>query len=117
MERLGSVSPTKLDRKVSAKKPSFKPVSLNKQFLKEPAACTTATASVNSTLQPKGILLRYTPSCVVLRGYPRDGARSSRISIYAPACGRFQVEACAELWFHTVPQTHWDKCGRQCIAG
>ncbi|KAF8248066.1 hypothetical protein K440DRAFT_627605 [Wilcoxina mikolae CBS 423.85] len=54
VETLGNESPTKLDRKTCTKKPSFKPVSLNKQFLKEQLTSTTAPASTGSTLQPKG---------------------------------------------------------------
>ncbi|KAF8531686.1 hypothetical protein BDD12DRAFT_869550 [Trichophaea hybrida] len=54
---LGNESPTKLNRKACTKKPSFKPVSLNKQFLKEQLTSTTASVSTSSTLQPKGSAL------------------------------------------------------------
>jgi hypothetical protein len=56
----GSNSPIKtesgksIDRKTSTKKPSFKPISLNKQFLKDsvPTSGPTSTLSLSSTLQP-----------------------------------------------------------------
>ncbi|KAA8908856.1 hypothetical protein FN846DRAFT_776961 [Sphaerosporella brunnea] len=53
IERSGSTSPTKTDRRpVATKKTSFKPVSLNKQFLNAPAT-TTAPTSLGSALQSK----------------------------------------------------------------
>ena len=56
VDRSGNASPSKTDRKTTmSKKPSFKPVSLNKQFLKDSPAAATATpaSSSTSTLQPK----------------------------------------------------------------
>lgn len=63
--RPGSVSPTKadgsrpLDRKSSVKKPTFKPVSLNKAFLKEQTPASGPTPnSLSSTLSSaKGLYL------------------------------------------------------------
>ncbi|KAL7275736.1 hypothetical protein RUND412_001319 [Rhizina undulata] len=59
--RSGSVSPTKTDsikpadRKAGAKKPSFKPVSLNKQFLKDVSpSAGTAVTSLSSTIISSG---------------------------------------------------------------
>ncbi|KAI5804968.1 hypothetical protein EDC01DRAFT_626872 [Geopyxis carbonaria] len=50
--RSGSTSPTKIDRKSTAKKPSFKPVSLNKQFLKDTP--TSVSSSLSPNIQSKG---------------------------------------------------------------
>jgi hypothetical protein len=55
IDRSGTASPSKTDRKAPSKKPSFKPVSVNKQFLKDTPAATPPPASpLISTLQPKG---------------------------------------------------------------
>jgi hypothetical protein len=52
VERSGSASPTK--RPVATKKTSFKPVAINKKFLGDAPAATTAPSSLSSALQSKG---------------------------------------------------------------
>lgn len=64
VDRSGSVSPTKSDRKLATKKPSFKPVSLNRAFLGEAPATTTAPTSTASALQSKGTTAP--PSCTTI---------------------------------------------------
>ncbi|KAI5848230.1 hypothetical protein BZA05DRAFT_340181, partial [Tricharina praecox] len=54
VDRSGSASPTKSDRKLATKKLSFKPVSLNRAFLGDAPATTAAPASMSSALQSKG---------------------------------------------------------------
>lgn len=69
VDRSGSASPSKLDRKTTSKKPSFKPVSLNKQFLKDtPAAAAAPASSSSATLLSK----RMGPPVCAFGGYWAD---------------------------------------------
>lgn len=54
VDRSDSTSPSKIDRKPASKKPSFKPVSLNKQFLKDTSATSTTLSLLGAAPMSKG---------------------------------------------------------------
>jgi hypothetical protein len=101
VDRSGSVSPTKSDRKLVTKKPSFKPVSLNRAFLGEAPATTTAPTSTVSALQSKGTAAPPSSTTVaikviVLTLFCRNKSEHGLVPNRTTPYGYIQVEAHSE---------------------